>query len=325
MNTGHSAVEPRVSVVIPMHNAQDFIAAAMRSALDPSFPEVEVLVVDDGSTDGSLAAARAVADPRVQLLESSASGGPSRPRNIGIARARAPYVSLLDADDQLKPGKLAASFAALEHNPAAGFAFGDFEKIDADGNLFELSVMHAYPRFRALALPAAGDDWRLVPQRLLARALLYENFIGTSGVVVRTALVREVGGFDESLANSNDRDLWFRLAHLRDALYSPRVGHCYRVHARSVMHGPPIRNALSRIEVLRREKARWRDTQARRQLNHLIATNYAAVGYRSRETRRRWAAAGSFLRAFAASREARWLVAAVGSALFGAEIEMGTP
>jgi glycosyltransferase involved in cell wall biosynthesis len=270
--------------------------------------EVEVIVVDDGSTDHSVAAAQAIGDPRVTVIEIPASGGPSKPRNIGISRARAPYVSLLDSDDLLKSGKLAASAAALDRCPSAGFAFGDFEKIDADGNVYELSVMYAYPMFRELATHTAGDEWRLVPQPSLARGLLYENFIGTSGVVVRTALAKTVGGFDETLANSNDRDLWFRLAHTCDALYSPRVGHSYRVHSQSIIHGPPIRNALSRITVLRREKARWRDRDARRQLRRLIAENYAAIGYQERRQRLPWTAMRRFLRAFLVSGESRWLV-----------------
>ena len=315
---------PRVSVVIPMYNAKRYIAAAVRSALDPSLPDVEVLVVDDGSTDRSVAEARAIDDPRVTVISIAASGGPSRPRNIGIGRARAPYVSLLDSDDLLKPGKLAASVAALERCPSAGFAFGDFEKIDADGNVFETSVSYAYPMFRGLESEPAGGDWRLIPQAALARGLLYENFIGTSGVVIRTSLVPTLGGFDETLANSNDRDIWFRLAHRCDAVYSPRVGHSYRVHSASIIHGPPIRNAISRISVLRRERARWRDRAARRQLNRLIAENYAAIGYHERRQQQRWPAARSFLRAFSVSRERRWLASMLVSALSSPESEAYT-
>ena len=303
-----------------MHNTERYIGAAIRSALDPSMPDVEVIVIDDGSTDRSAAEASAIEDPRVTVIQTPASGGPSRPRNVGIELARAPYVSLLDSDDLLKPGKLAASVAALDRCPSAGLAFGDFEKIDADGNVYELSVRYAYPKFRDLPTLAAGDNWRLIPQAVLARGLLYENFIGTSGVVIRTSVARAVGGFDDTLANSNDRDLWFRLAHACDALYSPHVGHSYRVHSESIMHGPTIRNARSRITVLRREKTRWRDREARQQLNRLVADNFAAIGYDERQQQLRWPAARSFLRAFAVSRERRWLVSLL-SVFFGPDGE----
>jgi glycosyltransferase involved in cell wall biosynthesis len=307
---------PRVSVVIPTHNTDHYVAAAVRSALDPSLPDVEVLVVDDGSTDRSVAEARAIDDPRVTVIPIPASGGPSRPRNIGIGRARAPYVSLLDSDDLLKPGKLAASVAVLDRCPSAGFAFGDFEKIDADGNVFETSVSYAYPMFRGLNSEPVGGDWRLIPQATLARGLLYENFIGTSGVVIRKSLVMTLGGFDETLANSNDRDLWFRLAHRCDAVYSPSVGHSYRVHSASIIHNPSIRNAVSRNRVLRRERERWRDPAARRQLDRLIAENLAAIGYHQRKRQERWAAVRSYLHAYVTSPDNRWLMQLIAAVLF---------
>jgi hypothetical protein len=230
-------------------------------------------------------------------------------------------VSQLNSDDLLNPNKLASSVAALDQCPSAAFAFGDFEKIDTDGNVYETSVMCAYAKFRALEFMAIGEKWRVVPQSLLLCALLYENFIGTPGVVIRTSLAREIGGFDESLANSSDRDLWFRLTHTCDALYSPEVGHSYRVHSESLMHGPPIRNAISRIKALRRERDRWRDRQARRQLDRLIADNYAAIGYKERQQQERWAAALWFPRAYVVSRKSRWLVGMMVSVLLGPEDE----
>lgn len=307
---------PRVSVVMPAYNTERYIAAAVRSALDASGPDVEVLVVDDGSTDRSVAEVRAIDDPRVTVIPISASGGPSRPRNIGIAHARAPYVSLLDSDDLLKPGKLASSVAVLDRCPSAGIAFGNFEKMDADGNVFETSFSYAYPVFRGLKSEPAGGDWRLIPQNEFARGLLYENFIGTSGVVMRRDLAIRLGGFDETLANGDDLDLWFRLAHCCDAVYAPSVGHSYRVHPTSVIHGPPIRNAVSRIKVLRRERARWHDRAARRQLDRRIAETLAVIGYQQRLRRERWGAVRSYLHAYATSPEIRWFMGLIAAALF---------
>ncbi len=310
---------PRVSVVMPTYNAERYVAAAVRSALESGIPDVEVLVVDDGSTDRSAAAVRALADPRVTVMSIAASGGPSRPRNIGMRQARAPYVSLLDSDDLLRPGKLAASVAALDRCPTAGFAFGDFEKMDADGNVFEMSISHAYSVFRGLESKPAGGDWRLIAQSEMARGLLYENFIGTSGVVLRRDLALALGGFDETLANGDDLDLWFRLAHHGDALYCPKVGHSYRVHSTSVMHRPPLRNAISRIKVLRRERARWRDRASRRQLDRRIAENLAVIGYQQRLRRERWQAARSYIHAYAISPDTRWLRGLVAAALIAPE------
>jgi glycosyltransferase involved in cell wall biosynthesis len=307
---------PRVSVVIPAHNAERYVGAAVRSALDPTAPDVEVLVVDDGSTDQTTTAVRAIDDARITVISIEASGGPSRPRNIGIERARAPYVSFLDADDVLKPGKLPASAALLDRFPSAGFAFNDYEKMDEDGNVFEMSFSYAYPVFRGLKSEPAAEGWRLIPQAELARGLIHENFIGTSGVVVRRDLAKALGGFDETIAFGEDLDLWFRLAHCCSALYCANVGHSYRVHSASIVRGRSyLPHAASLVKVLRHEKARWRDRAARRQLDRSIAASMAIIGRQRRLRGERWLAVRSYLQAYATSPEGRWLTGLVAAAL----------
>jgi glycosyltransferase involved in cell wall biosynthesis len=307
---------PRVSVVIPAHNAERYIGAAVRSALDPPAPDVEVLVVDDGSTDQTATVVRAIGDARITVISIDASGGPSRPRNVGIERARAPYVSFLDSDDLLKPGKLAASVAALDRHPSAGFAFNDYEKMDEDGNVFETSFSYAYPVFRGLKAEPATDRWRLIPQAELARGLIYENFIGTSGVVVRRDLAKALGGFDETIAFAEDLDFWFRLAHCGGALYCADVGHSYRVHAASIVRGRSyLPHAVALVKVLRREKGRWHDRAARRQLDRSIAASMAIIGRQQRLRGERWPAVRSYLKAYAISPQRRWLTGLIAAAL----------
>jgi glycosyltransferase involved in cell wall biosynthesis len=298
-----------------LYNAERYVKSAIGSALASDLRELEVIVVDDGSRDTSAAVVAAIDDPRVILLRTTPSGGPARPRNTGIARARAPYIALLDADDLLKPHKLSAAIAALERHPQAGFAFGDFERIDAQGELLEASTLAGYPMFQSLAAVELQPPWRLIPQAELARGLLYENFIGTSGVVLRKELLDEIGGFDETLVCSEDRDLWFRAAHRGAALYCNEVGHSYRVIPSSLSHGPVIRNARCRIAVLQREKTRWTDAAARAQVEQLITENLANIAYAYRQSRRRFAAVLLFLQAFARSGQLRWLRGAFGSLL----------
>lgn len=306
--------EIRVSVVIPVHNAAAYVERAVRSALASDLRELEVIVVDDGSQDQSAAIVAAIADPRIVLLRMPPSGGPSRPRNTGISRARAPYVALLDSDDELKPNKLLAAADALDRYPHVGFAFADFESIDEHGGLIRQSVLADYLARSTLTVGQAQADWRVIPQRSLARALVCENFIGTSGVVLRKALLSEVGAFDESLTHSEDRDLWFRLAHRSDALYWNRVGHSYRVRSGSLTDGPRIPIARARIAVLQREKKRWSrgERTIHRQIDNLIAANLAAIGYAERR-RRRLQAVVMFARAFAVSPQVRWLRGLLGS------------
>ena len=316
----HGTHEPtadaaRVSVVMPVHNAERHVESALRSVLASDLREIEVIVLDDGSTDRSLAIVRSIDDPRLQSISLEASGGPSRPRNIGIARARAPYVALLDADDLLKPDKLSTAVAALDRHPQAGIAFADYERIDDAGALLESSTLAAYTGFQGLKSLPASDGWRLIRQPDFARGLLYENFIGTSGVVLRKSVLDRIGTFDEKLSYSEDRDLWFRLAHDCDALYHDRIGHSYRISEGSLSLRPGSHQARSRIETLQREKARWNSAQERRQLDRLIAENLAAIAYELRRSGRRFASTGKFLQALATAPERRWLRGALGSLL----------
>ncbi len=305
----------RVSVVMPVYNAERYVEMAVRSALASDLHEIEVVVVDDGSKDRSLQILASIGDPRVVIVRLRPSGRPSRPRNVGIARARAPYVAFLDADDLIKPDKLSAAVAALDRHPEAGFAFADFERIDVDGRVIEPSASADYPAFRQLTKVPLGQSWYLVPQTALARGLMYENFIGTSGVVLRKNLLTDIGPFDDTIVYSEDRDLWFRLAHRCNALYWDHIGHSYRVSPGSLTHGPAVRNARHRIAVLQREKERWSDRTARRQLNHLIAENLAAIGYEHRLRHRRLGSIAMFAQAFATSPEVRWLSGLLGSIL----------
>jgi glycosyltransferase involved in cell wall biosynthesis len=277
--------------------------------LNAGEPDVEVIVIDDGSTDRTVAEVRALNDPRVTITSIPRSGGPSRPRNIGIRQARAPYVSLLDSDDLLKPHKLASSVTALERCPSAGIAFDDFETIDEDGNVIERSVSYCFPERSLVKSRPAGDGWRLIPRVELARSLARENFIGTSGVVIRKNLAVTLGGFDETLVYAEDMDFWFRLAHCTGALFSPSVGHSYRLHRASLTRASrDIRRPRSAIRVLRREKARTRVRQTRRALNCVISRHLHLIGRYHRQQGAPWKALLSHLHGFATSPQKDWLL-----------------
>ena len=177
--------EPRVSVVIPCHNMAGTLAEAVASVRTSQFDgDVEIIVVDDGSTDDSADVAR---DLDVTLLEQPASGHPALARSGGFAAAAAPYVLPLDADDRIDPGFLAATVAALDANPRAGFAYGD-ELDFGDGD----DVLHRTPAY----------DFA---------ALTHRNFLGSATLVRREAF-DAVGGYDAEVGYE-DWDLWIALGH----------------------------------------------------------------------------------------------------------------
>jgi cellulose synthase/poly-beta-1,6-N-acetylglucosamine synthase-like glycosyltransferase len=305
----------RVSVVITAVDAQSGVEAALHSALASDLPSLEVIMVDNGPTNRSAIAVADVQDPRVVTVRVRPGRGTSRSRNVGIARARAPYVGFLDPDDLLKPDKLSATVNALDRYPEAGLAFSDFECIDASGTVIRPSGIAGLASFRTLASEPLEGSWRLIRQAHLARGLLYENFIATSGVVVRRQLLTEIGPFDEAVPCCADLDLWFRLAHRCDALYCSEVGHSRR--DRSARYTSSTYAASKDcITVLRSERNRWRDRTARRQLDRLIAQKLANIAYDERRRRHRLRSSAMFAYAFATSPEVRWLSGMLRSILY---------
>jgi glycosyltransferase involved in cell wall biosynthesis len=180
-----------VSVVIPTYNSRDTVGGAIESALDQTAAPAEVVVVDDGSDDGTAAYVEARYGARVHLIVTP-NGGPSRARNRGLDAASQPYVAFLDADDVWHADKLACQWPWLRDDPAIGTVASDWVR-------------------RAEDLP---DHCRPpVPvTRFSYLDTLVMNRFQTSTVLTRTALVREVGGFDPAVDGAEDWDLWVRLA-----------------------------------------------------------------------------------------------------------------
>jgi hypothetical protein len=185
---------PRLSVVIPAYNVAPFVAEAIVSALTQTVAELDVVVVDDGSTDGTAAVVAAIADPRLRLVQKP-NGGLSSARNAGIRAARAPFVGFLDADNRWRPDKAARHLEVMESAPTIAVTFSDSAYIDERGR----------PTGQLLAARLAEPG--------LLEAVRY-NWLGNGSTpVVRRAVFATVGGFDESLRAAEDQDLWVRILH----------------------------------------------------------------------------------------------------------------
>src|SRR5262245_18798192 len=189
---------PEVSVVIPVFNRAVKVRRAIASVLAQTFQNFEIIVVDDGSTDGTSSAVAAIADPRVTLIRHDRNRGGSAARNTGINASSVPFVAFLDSDDEWLPTKLERQLEVFERSSErVGLIYTWAERIFPDG-----SVSRYIPRRRV--------D--------LARALLTVNFIGeTSLGMVRRIALDAIGGFDETLPSSQDMDLWLRICERFDA------------------------------------------------------------------------------------------------------------
>jgi glycosyltransferase involved in cell wall biosynthesis len=204
---------PVIGVVIPTYNCAGQIPAALESLRRQTWPHLRIIVVDDGSTDGTEALLAPLAARGELVYLRLANGGPSRARNHGIRAAECPLIAFLDADDTLDPDALRPMAEALAASPRAAFAIGD--------------VLRVYPDRSELRLgsPPPGSPWR---------AILERNFVEGGGVFRREALL-EVGLFDESYRAFEDWDLYIRLiARGLEPVYVPGPSYNYILRGDSI-------------------------------------------------------------------------------------------
>lgn len=204
-------MKPTTSIIIPCYNAESCVGAAIESALGQTYADVEVIVIDDGSTDGSRDVIRSFGE-RVRWERQSNQGAPAA-RNRGLELARGAYVKFLDADDVLMPDCIEQQVRQAEALPAdqRAIVYGDAVWMDANGNRLTHSFSSPRPR-------RAGED--------PIAHILTQNPL-TSCPLHHKAYLREVGGFDERLSRGQEHDLHLRLV-LSGVAFVHRAGPVYQ-------------------------------------------------------------------------------------------------
>jgi glycosyltransferase involved in cell wall biosynthesis len=240
---------PLVSVIIPAYNCAAFIREAVDSALAQDDAAVEVIVVDDGSTDDTAAILASYGD-RIRLL-SQANRGCAAARNLGLSHARGRYVAFLDGDDAWWPGKLRHQLQALAQT-GHRMAYSRFIAWHPD-------AAGRYPpaeRMFSSEGMAQVSDCALVTGNTY-EALLLDCIVWTSTVLVEKTALDQAGGFDESLELGEDYDLWLRLSRSLPMLGLEQPTALYRQHPRSITRG--ARPINYEYLVLTRTLQRWGD------------------------------------------------------------------
>jgi glycosyltransferase involved in cell wall biosynthesis len=221
----------RVSIVIPCYNHARFLPEAIQSALAQVHDDIEVIVVDDGSTDESAE----VADGLGVRVVRQENQGLSRARNAGLAVSTGGVVIFLDADDRLRPDAARTGLAALTRVPAAMLAVGRCQLVDEQG------------------APLATDQPRITTR--FYEELLRSNYIWTPALVAfRRRVFTDVGGFDPGVNPAADYDMYLRVA--RRFAFAPHdtVVAEYRQHGASMSRDPVLMLDATR-HVLRRQRA----------------------------------------------------------------------
>jgi len=273
-----------VSVVIPTYNRAAYIGEAIRSVLAQTYPSVEIIVADDGSTDNTQ---QVVADfgDSVTYVPLPHRGQPAATRNGGLRVARGDFVAFLDSDDLFFPDKLVTQVAAFGAHPEAGLVYS---------NVYFFREDPSQPTVHALdGLPSPSGD--------AFADLLRGNVLAPQAVMLRRACLETVGVFDENpdFFAVEDYDLFLRVAAMFPAIYVPGDVAAVRRHSESISRDAA--NLRSRfILVLQKMEAMYPDLvrQHRDALNEGYARNHGAVALAQLEQGEILPALGHLVQAF---------------------------
>lgn len=273
---------PLVSVVVPSYNSSDFIVETVESILKQKLKKIEILIVDDCSTDDTLEKIRTVkSDILTTISLEKNHGGPSRPRGEGVRRARAKYIAFCDSDDLLLPNALMDAVMFLETIPAVAMVISDAKKFNENSIFEKHTFLTKYNNFKSLKKEKLDDSRYVIEPDIAYHGLFFENYILNPGcVVVRREVFSGIGSFDETLKNADDWDMWLRIARVYPIGFIDKVALHYRVRSGSVSARGAV-NSENRIKVLRKHLNQELPAGVRRQIRTLISRNYLSAGYAS--------------------------------------------
>ncbi len=232
-----------VSVIVPAFNRVGYIRETVKSVLSQDYPLVELIVVDDGSTDGTYEILLEYAERgELQLLThpGRVNRGQSTALNLGLERASGEFISILDSDDLFLPGKLRAQVDYLQAHPEVGLVYGMGEAVDESGRwLYDIHApSHVEPNDPNAVLL---DCYFLLPQNALVRHSIFD----------------QVGGFEEVFRAAQDHDMLIRIAEMTRFAFIPVKVFQYRRHGESISNRGQRKRWENGFEILRRAEARY--------------------------------------------------------------------
>ncbi len=262
---------PLVSVIIPSFNAEQYIAEALESIFGQAYRPIEVVVVDDGSTDETQSVLESFKDRIYYLCQDNK--GPSAARNTGIKVARGKYIAFLDSDDLWTDGKLQQQVEIMETYPDVGLLSGDMQRFSEE----QVKVSSMFERY---GFDHNFFDGKFYVKDAYKKIYTQGNYIPTGSVIVRRNCLEKVGHFDENLRHSEDLDLWLRISIHFKLAYSRKIWLKRRDHEVNLTGDSEAMN-LSLIEVLEKHEERYMSylTQNGINSNRVISEKYRNTGY----------------------------------------------
>lgn len=312
----HTCGRMKVSVVIPTYNRAPLIVDAVASVLAQRHTDLEVVVVDDGSTDDTAVRIAAIRDPRLAYVRAG-HAGVSAARNLGVARTAGDLVAFLDSDDFWQRDKLACEVALLARHPEVDVVFSDLEKRHRDrvyGSFMRETAVFSR-RLRGASYP----DGLVLSPREMQLCLLEEVPIKPSALVLRRAAFERIGGFDEAWTSSEDWEFLLRLARDHRFAYLDRPLAVLFVSPDSLHIMDQARGEEAMIRLLAREQERLAgDRTALAAVRRGLVTRVKHCGWHHINHGRRTRACGVYLRGFALTGHAGLLVRALAAWIPGA-------
>jgi glycosyltransferase involved in cell wall biosynthesis len=254
---------PLISVIIPVYNGELTIFKTIESVLCQTLSDFELIIINADSSDFTLDIVSSIKDQRLKVF-TYPKANVAVNRNRGVLAGCSKFVTFLDADDLWTPDKLEAQYQALEENPQAALAYSFTNAIDEKGK-FLRPCSHA---------TWTGDVYS---------KLLLDDFIGSgSNVMIRKEAFTEVGGFDQSLTNAQDTDLWLKIAAKYHFVSVNKVQILYRISANS-MSSDILGLEKSNLQVIERAFACEKAASYQHLKRYSVANLYKYLSYKALE------------------------------------------
>ena len=278
---------PSIDVIVPCYNYGRFLRSCVDSVLGQVGCDVRIFIIDDASTDDSLAIARSLAaqDNRIQVLTHEKNRGHIATYNEGIDLLSADYMLLLSSDDMLAPGAFVRAIALMDADQTIGFVYGTSRRFAVEA---DIAAGASGQITRAETAAPTVEEGVAFIRRFCATPV---NTVETATAVVRTSLQKRVGGYRPELPHSGDMEMWLRLAAHAKVGFVPAVQAFTRIHAKNMRHGYKANRDL---EDFRQRRIVFQTFFA--EDGHDLSERPAleVLAYRSLAVELLWAAAGAF-------------------------------
>ena len=232
---------PLVSITIPAFNREKYIAECIRSTLAQTYSTIEIIVVDDGSTDRTVEIAQTfTSDPRVRIYKNEKNSGIAKTRNRCVQLARGTYIAPLDSDDiWLDVNKLKSQVEFLESNPGYALVGGGIMFIDTDSKPIRKMLFPIY-------------------DSIIRNIILQYNPFPHSTTLIRRDAILAVGGYTEEYKTCEDYDLWFKLGTKYKFTNIPKVLAGYRIHGGNITRHTRLTSAATVLDLVKKYSSHYK-------------------------------------------------------------------